>query len=255
MPDNQFVALPTNVAVLQACSSWLGAKKRRNVVLRSILLGAALTALFVMPVASASQPDQPLFAEDDGIWVLFYDLSSRRFRSARDAFIRRDFEAARRDLLTSTGHLRLEAARADDELGGALARVADRIEDVASRLSEPGITVSDLDASFVRAHWLLAQQYVDWAERARDAEQHVDAGRYLWATAHHLERTVLWSDARVGKTLEDSLDGMRTMASELRSSKSPTRVYRRKPIVQARATLVDLGKRLQLKVYDAAAAN
>lgn len=217
---------------------------------KHLLLSAMFAVLFAVPAARASEAVQPLFEKDDGIWVLFYDVSSRRFRSARDAFIRRDFETARRDLMTSAGHLRLEAARADSDLGATLSAVADRVEEIAAGIEESGVAVADLDPLYARAHWLLAQQYLNWAERARDTRQHAEAGKYLWATVHHMERTVLWSNARVGKTLEDSLEGMRSMASELRTSKTPEKVYRRKPIVQARKTLNDLAKLLQLTVHD-----
>jgi hypothetical protein len=130
-----------------------------------------------------------------------------------------------------------------------MTEVADRLQAIALQIDAPETTVSDLDPVFARAHWLLAQHYLTLATEARDAGRHKSAGNYLWATAHHMERAVLWSDARIDRKLLDSLEGMRTMADRLRSDEHPERVYKDKPIDNARRTLFELGKHLDRKVW------
>lgn len=217
--------------------------------MKKLCLSILLLA-FILPARSANvASDVPLFTLDDQLWILFYDLPSRRFRAIRDAFIRRDFAAVRQDLAASEGFLRAEINRADAVLVPPMTDVADGLKSVADNLDNGDTTVADLDPVFARAHWLLSQHYLTLATTARDTGRHVNAGHYLWATAHHLERTVLWSDARINRKLRNSLDGMRAMADELRTSEQPERVYRNKPIDNARRTLSELGRFLDRKVW------
>ena len=76
-------------------------------------------------------------------------------------------------------------------------------------------------------------------------QRHRDAGNYLWATAHHLERCILWSDSRVDRDTVRALDSLRSMAAALRDSASPERVYRDRPIRLAARTLMAAGESLQ----------
>ena len=133
---------------------------------------------------------------DEDVWVLFYDLPSRRFRNVRDAFVRRNWPLARRDLEASAGFLRTELARADETLVKPLKEVIRRIEMIAENIETPSVSGSDLDAAFARAHWLLAQHYLLLSEAARDSGDSRSTGNYLWATAH------TWSDVFSGRMLD-----------------------------------------------------
>ena len=106
-----------------------------------------------------------------------------------------------------------------------------------------------LDAEFARAHWLLSQHYLILALQSQYDQRYRTAGDYLWATAHHLERTVLWSDARVDGEVLSSLKSIRNMAGRLRNSKRPERAYRERPIKRAAVTLIAIGQRLDRKVW------
>lgn len=212
----------------------------------------ALALILLLPVPASSQQAaqrQPLFELDEQVWVLFYDLPSRRFRTIRDAVVRRDFATARRDLEVSHGFLLAELQRADPALTAPLTEVVTKLEQIAATIDSPDTTIGDLDAVFARAHWLLSQHYLTLARAARDNADHKFAGDYLWATAHHLERTVLWSDARLTSRQVDSLDAIRALAERLRSSDRPERVYRDKPIAAAQTTLRQIGEYLDRKVW------
>lgn len=220
-------------------------------ILLSVLSVSVLSVLlFAMPARQSVAADEPpLFTLDDEVWVLFYDLPSRRFRAIRDAFVSRRFESAQRDLLVSEGFMRAEIGRANASLLPPMSEVAGRLNTIATDIDSAGLTVRDLDPVFARAHWLLGQHYLTLAAQSRDAGRHVSAGNYLWATAHHLERAVLWSDARITRQLQKSLDGMREIADALRTSAQPQRVYRDKPIDNAGQILLELGQFLDRKVW------
>ena len=189
------------------------------------------------------------FTLDEGVWVLFYDVPSRRFRRSRDAFVRRDWGAVGNDLAVAAGFIRAEASRSIDDLSMPLENVADRLDAISESIDSSEIKGSDLDAAFARAHWLLAQHYLELAQRARDDGDSRKAGSYLWATAHHMERTVLWSDARMSRAQVASLDQLRDLADRLRTSDSPADIFKKKPIVLAHKTLNDLGVFLDRKVW------
>lgn len=210
----------------------------------SLLVVCALTA---GPI-TANEPDQPLVTMDENLWVAFYDVPSRRFRDIRTAFMQRNFAAAASDLGTSASYLRIEAARAIQELSVRLNEVAGRMTWVADNIEDMSVTVADLDALFGRAHWLLAQHYLDMARRARDRQRYRVEGRYLWATTHHLERAVLWSNARIDKRLFKTLEGLRELATRLQDDKEALKAHREKPLVQADRTLRELGKRIDRPV-------
>ncbi|MDX1516625.1 MAG: hypothetical protein R3288_07290 [Woeseiaceae bacterium] len=217
--------------------------------MRALLSALLLTSIGCTTLAQPAVPDPPLFTLDENTWVLFYDLPSRRFRTIRDAFVRREFEAAAGDLRTSSRFVEAEAARTDDALAPPLAEVIERLGLLADTIDSSDVTTGDLDAVFARTHWLLSQHYLKLAEAARNDRRHRPTGHYLWATAHHMERTVLWSDARLTPKLVRDVERLRTMADELRTSASPERVYRDRPIVSARNTLAELGAYLDRRVW------
>ncbi len=220
--------------------------------MRKILAGVLLAV-----IASPAQPaanDPPLFTLDEQTWVLFYDLPSRRFRAIRDAFVRRDFDSAARDLRISAGFIGAEQARSVPALAGPMSEVVARLGELADAIDAPTTTAGDFDAAFSRAHWLLAQHYLTLTERARDDKRHRAAGNYLWATAHHMERCVLWSNASLTRALVRDIERLRDMADALRESDKPERVYRDKPIASAAKTLAAIGEFLNRKVWIASSA-
>lgn len=228
-----------------------------NTVNRQIWIRATACAAVLMlsaPSIVLSQDTQaaterPLFVLDESTWALFYDLPSRRFRNIRDAFIRKDFEAAENDLVSTIGFMSIEAERAVGPLQAPLNETIARLQYIRENLADTSVSAGDLDAAFARAHWLLAQHYLVLSRNARDSAQHKTAGRYLWATAHHLERAVLWSNARIDQSLVDALDSAREMGSRLQASDRPERVYRDKPIIAANKTLIRIGEHLDRKVW------
>ena len=206
------------------------------------------TLALIAPAVPASESDQQVVIMDENLWVAFYDVPSRRFRDIRGSFIKRQFAQAAGDLETSSAYLTIEADRALPAISKRLNEVADRMAWISENMEDASITVTDLDALFSRAHWLLAQHYLDLAKRSRDSRKNRNAGLYLFATTHHLERAVLWSNSRISRDVQKTLENLRDLADQLQNKDQAETAYREKPIVRAERLLRKLGKTIDRPV-------
>ncbi len=213
---------------------------------KSIILIAALLA--TTPALSANNSDQPIVTMQENLWIAFYDVPSRRFRDIRGAFVRREFGKASADLDTSAVYLAVEAERAVPAIAARLNEVADRMMWISENTDDLSVTTADLDALFSRAHWLLAQHYLDMARRSRDSRRNRNAGLYLLATTHHLERAVLWSNSRISRDTHKALENLRDLADRLQDEELAADAYSDKPLVQAEKLLRKLGKTIDRPV-------
>ncbi len=209
-----------------------------------------LIALCGLGLASGTRADEPAHVTlDENTWVLFYDLPSRRFRAIREAHLARDWGRASSDLKVSAAFLEAEAARAVTPLQAPLQEVIQTLSDLAAVDSASEVAGDQLDSAFARAHWLLAQHYLVLARDARDTDAHRLAGIYVLATAHHMERAALWSDAKLTRRLAQTLDQLREYGYELQSAADTASIYRKKPVVAAETTLREIGVLIDRKVW------
>lgn len=210
----------------------------------------ALLAALVLSchALAADEPKQPLVTMDENQWVTFYDVPSRRFGDIRNEFMQRNFEAAAGNLITSANFLVVEADRAIPALSERLNEVAAKLQWTANNIYDKSVTPTYLDAMFGRAHWLLCQHYFDMAKRSRDNQQYRNEGLYLWATIHHMERAVLWSNARIDRDLHKTLQRLRDLALRLQDPELAAKTQQNKPLVQAEKTMRELGKQIDRPV-------
>ena len=200
------------------------------------------------PLLALAKADLPVVTMDENLWVTFYDVPSRRFRDIRAAFVRREFDRASKDLATSANYLTIEATRALPAIAERLSEVSARMTWIAGHIDDADVTTTDLDSLFSRSHWLLAQHYLDMARRSRDSGQNRNAGLYLWATTHHLERAVLWSNSRISRDVQKTLDDLRDLADRLQDEKLAADAYREKPLLRADKLVRKLGKTIDRPV-------
>jgi len=80
------------------------------------------------------------------------------------------------------------------------------------------------------------------ARRSRDSGQNKNAGLYLWATTHHQERAILWSNSRISRDVQKTLEDLRDLADQLQDEKLVTKAYRDRPLARADKLLRKLGK-------------
>lgn len=194
------------------------------------------------PAAFAQDPAAPrTVVLDEGTWVVFYDVPSRRFRDVRNNFVKRQFDLASADLATSASYLLIESDRASPELAVRLSEVADQLFWMAENIDDSSVTGERLDAQFGRAHWLLAQHYLELARELRDLQRYRQSGLHLLATTHHLERAVLWSNARIDRKLHGTLEELRDLAMRMQDSRQVEKAMSDKPIVRAEKFLRELG--------------
>ena len=201
---------------------------------------AALVA--ATPAISAHSTDQPVVIMQENLWIAFYDVPSRRFRNIRNAFVRRQFDQAAIDLDISADYLTIEADRAMPAIAERLNDVADSMTWISENTGDVSVTTTDLDALFSRAHWLLAQHYLDMAKRSRDRRQNRNAGLYLMATTHHLERAVLWSNSRINRDVHKTLENLRDLSHQLQDKNLADSAYGEKPMARTEKLLRKLGK-------------
>lgn len=203
---------------------------------------------FFAAAAFADQHDraQQAVVMDEDRWVTFYDLPSRRFRAIRTAVLNRETETAARDLQVTANYIAVEADRASAILQPPLREVVETLGRMSREIDST--TLADLGSTFGRAHWLLAQHYLEFARSARDARQDRNASLYLWATTHHMERAILWSNGAITREVRTTLDSLRNLAGRLQSPDTAARAYRDKPVVRAGRLLAKIGQQIDRPV-------
>jgi hypothetical protein len=204
--------------------------------------------VFLAATSYADQQDDRRAAVvlDEDVWVTFYDLPSRRFRAIRSAVLTRNNEAASRDLAVTANYISVEAERSSVTFQEPLRDVVDRLLRMKDDIDN--VTLQDLDLLFGRAHWLLAQHYLEFARVARDARQSRNASLYLYATTHHMERALLWGNVPVTRKVQTTLEDLRGIAGRLQNSETSARAYKEKPVVRAEQLLRDIGKQIDRRV-------
>lgn len=210
-----------------------------------ILLLCSLWAVSAPADGHGERP--PAVVMDEGVWVTFYDLPSRRFRDIRAALLRGDPQAAANDLTVTANYLSVEQGRAVEVMREPLAEYAARLQSFAARVDQ--VTLRELDTAFGRGHWLLAQHYLALARDARENRRNRAAGLYLFATTHHLERALLWNNVAISRNTRKTLDELRELAAQLQSGSDVERVYRdERPIVRAGRLLRQIGEQIDRPV-------
>lgn len=214
-------------------------------LLRQIL---TLTLIFLAVSTSSGQQSesQSAIVLDEDLWVTFYDLPSRRFRAIRTAVLTRNHESAARDLSLAANYLSVEAARSSAVFQVPLGDVVSQLRRMENDVGM--VTLEALDALFGRAHWLLAQHFLEFARGARDARNNRNTSLYLWATTHHIERAILWSNIAVTREVHTTLEGLQEIAGKLRDPETAARAYRERPIVRAEDLLRKIGVQIDRRV-------
>ncbi len=204
-----------------------------------------LASLATPATAAAPAPANGTLVIDEHVWVVFYDVPSRRFRTARDAFLRREFDVAARELIVSARHVGIAAQLAADVgLGNALAGSAEALERLAGRLSDDAVTLRTLDELFAQTHWRLTQLYLALARAARERREDRLTGQYLLASAHHMERAVLWSNRRVEARDASAVDAVRDAARRLAAGEPWANYRSARPIKQLEEVLERTGQQI-----------
>ncbi|MBT8100230.1 MAG: hypothetical protein KJO82_10785 [Gammaproteobacteria bacterium] len=218
-----------------------------------LIIGCCLALFSINAIADSHERPQQAVVLDENLWVTFYDLPSRRFRAIRTAVLTRDKAAASADLAVAANYLSVEAERASDNFQGPLQQIADQLRAMGASVDD--VTLQQLDVIFGRTHWLLAQHYLEFARRARDVRQNRNTSLYLWATIHHMERALLWSNVPVTRRVQNTFEDLREIATDLRDPQTAESAYKEKPVIRAETLLRQIGDQIDRRVLLPAAAS
>lgn len=213
----------------------------KSILSLPLLMMLGLGSVAIAQEAPSSVRQSPVVL-DENLWVTFYDLPSRRFRAIRAAVLTRDFEGAARDLSVTANYLSVEADRSSAVFQGPLQDVVGQLRDMQASVET--LTLEELDKLFGRSHWLLAQHYLELARNARDAQQNRNASLYLYATTHHMERAMLWSNVAVTRDVHSTLEGLQELASDLQDPQKSAEAYKERPMVRAEKLLRKIGEQI-----------
>lgn len=213
-----------------------------------VAFALALLTASVATHGARGSTEQPLYQLDGNTFVMFYDLPSRRFRDIRQALVARDFDAVRRDCDVSAQYLTIERGRTHEKLDASFGDLVDRFATLPGAAAGGTAALRDFDALFARAHWLLAQHFLVNAAETRNDLQFKQAGHYLIASAHHMERATLWSSAPISPELRQSLDELRLLANRMVAKGARRWAANNKPVRRAARLLTRLGEHLNRDV-------
>ncbi len=191
--------------------------------------------------ASTSESKSTRFVMDGDTFIVFYDLPSRRFRALQQAFINQNTEQFDRDLEVTIQYLAAEKSRMDPRLQ---APIDQTIESLRAFPSTSDLSLSDMQQHFARVHWLLAQHFLQIAHRQTQSTETAETWLYYTATAHHLERAVLWASLEIDKTLTANLDSLRAVTSATMHKRNKDK--RQRTLQRTAQTLKKLSTELEL---------
>jgi hypothetical protein len=63
-----------------------------------------------------------------------------------------------------------------------------------------------------------------------------------------MERAILWSNARISRTVQKTLDDLRELATDIQDEKTAKAAYGKKPMLGAEALLRELGREIDRPV-------
>lgn len=199
-------------------------------------------------MAKEAETNQKLFSFDENYWVLFYDLPSRRFRAIRNDFIQGHYGLVSQNLRVAENHIRIEATRSTPPLTQKLIAVSDKLAEAAVRNENNQITVAEFNPLFAQAHWLLSQHFLTLSLTSKQNKNDRNAGHYLAATAHHVERAILWSDMKITPQTLQTLEEIAKQSNELLNAAKPLKVYKKRPIKKAWELIKETGDYLEKTV-------
>jgi hypothetical protein len=168
-------------------------------LLAGMLMGQEAAPTTPKLAAEAKTLEDKVVIKED-VLVVFMDEPEHHFDRAKEHFLKKEYEAAAKEIRKSAGFLKLQAARANGETKKALQASAEELEKLAGDVEKGTVrTVDKLEKPFAAALHALAQHHHQKASESWMKRAEKKTGHDLKAAAHHVEHAARWS----GEQLEE----------------------------------------------------
>lgn len=153
---------------------------------------------------------------DEKIWLRYSDEPPMHMDKARDRFLKREYQAAARELHKVGGYLHVAASHAEKDVKKALESSAREIDTLAAGVEQGTIKrVDQLEEAFARAEHALAMHHHRMAEQAAERNQTVTAGEHLRAAVNHVENAARWTGHMLEEDSRSVLRGAKDLAGKM----------------------------------------
>ncbi|MDX5997830.1 hypothetical protein HRJ35_03530 [Shewanella oneidensis MR-1] len=143
---------------------------------------------------SAPEPPSGWMIIDEVVWLRFVDEPTQHLISARDSFVKGDFEHASDEVCLAAGYLHIAVRKADKKSKSALTKSAQELDTLSSELhSNKATTLLSIDQVFARAVYALAADHQAKVRIAMQARNYKTAGHYLHSAVTEVEQAAKWS--------------------------------------------------------------
>lgn len=182
---------------------------------------AACTGYCAEPAAWQPSPSiaDGLAFKDETLWVLLMEHPSVHMQRADQWLLRRDYQAAARDLRRASAYLDLAAGNAEAQQQAGLQACALELAGVADLLvgtDGGGLDgLPSLSVAFARAESAIAADHQARASHALGADKPEVAGHFLSASIQHLENAVSWTGQAFVDPAATQAQALRLLAARM----------------------------------------
>lgn len=175
-------------------------------------------------LAKAARVQPRWLVTDVNIGYRVSENPQRHFGSARDAYAKKDYQAAATEIRKATSYVRLEAGRATSEAKPALESSVAELDTLAASLEKE--TVKDgktLVTAFIHSHYALALAHRAKAAESWAQKEYAKVGYEFKAAAHGLESAAGWVGAETKTGAAATVADTKTLGDTLASGAIWTR--------------------------------
>ncbi len=215
---------------------------------KTILIFAALLSFLPLTGIAASTSDKPVAVEEDDWMLLTNTTPDQDFESARDSFVKRDWETSAAAVRRAGAYLAVEGERAKTASADALRRSSADLKELAVRIKAGSESNAHaLDEKFAAAQLALAAHYHDLANRAHAAKNDVNAGKYIDRAADSLKAAATWSGEKLEGGAADVADAAKASGDALKDGGEWVATKTGDLMTRLGASISSLGNSLQAK--------
>jgi hypothetical protein len=177
--------------------------------------GPAMLAQAIQTQAPPKPPNGWVLIEED-VWLTLADEPQEHFQSARESFLKKDFQRAAEEIRKAAAFVKVEAGRAKDDGKQSLLTSVRDLDKLADEV-ERGTTssVKQLDDAFGRADHALAAHHHRMAKEFETQKAAQKAGYELKAAALYVEQGLAWAGEKADASGAAAIQGAQTLAGKL----------------------------------------